>query len=124
MAKKNSKTPTFDFPEAYRQLKNLEYDLQEAEAGDTRRAALKAFCDAEHAFQEALRALPKPRRCKHQKREDGKCVRCGVKFVACTGEAHSNANIDHCMCCLPWGWGEVPEHKPNVAINEMVEALR
>lgn len=23
----------------------------------------------------------------------------------CTGEAHSNAFIDNCMCCMPrWGW--------------------
>jgi hypothetical protein len=32
------------------------------------------------------------------------------KFVPCTGEAHSNAFIDHCSLCAPrWGQVEVME---------------
>lgn len=34
------------------------------------------------------------------------------RMVPCDGDAHSNAFIDHCMVCLPWGWGKVPEYKP------------
>lgn len=30
-------------------------------------------------------------------------------FVPCTGEAHSNAFIDNCMCCAP-RWGKVVNH--------------
>lgn len=31
-------------------------------------------------------------------------VRNGYRAVVCTGEAHSNAHIDHCMRCVPlWG---------------------
>jgi hypothetical protein len=33
-------------------------------------------------------------------------VRNGYRVVRCTGDAHSNAYIDHCMTCLghAWGW--------------------
>lgn len=31
-------------------------------------------------------------------------VRNGFKAVVCTGEAHSNAHIDHCSLCAP-AWG-------------------
>src|ERR1035441_5438270 len=118
---------TFDFPSAYRQLQSLEFALKQSGAvGDERKTALKAYCSAERAFTEALKTLPKPRRCKHAKREDGKCTRCGIKFVPCPGQAHSfevGGMQDHCMVCLNYGWGEVPEHKPNEAINEMLKEL-
>jgi hypothetical protein len=104
-SKKTSKK-TFDFLQAYFQLRGLQIDLEYAQQGDARKAALKTFCAAEQAFEEALKTLPKPRRCKHANRENGACMRCGVKFVPCI-----------------YGWGEVPEHKPNEAINEMVEEL-
>lgn len=28
-------------------------------------------------------------------------------WVKCSGEAHSNAYIDHCSICMPW-WSEYP----------------
>ena len=33
-------------------------------------------------------------------------------WVPCTGEAHSNAFIDHCMVCLGGRWGEVMSYAP------------
>jgi hypothetical protein len=36
-------------------------------------------------------------------------VRNGYKAVVCSGEAHSNAFIDHCMECLGHTWGFVAE---------------
>ena len=32
-------------------------------------------------------------------------VRAGFHLVQCTGEAHSNGHIDHCMRCLGVMWG-------------------
>lgn len=36
------------------------------------------------------------------------CESCAIAdglLVPCTGEAHSNAFIDHCSVCMPrWGW--------------------
>lgn len=32
--------------------------------------------------------------------------------IPCPGEAHKNAFIDHCMCCLGGTWGEVDEYAP------------
>ena len=35
------------------------------------------------------------------------CHDCGA-IVPCQGDAHSNANIDHCPLCGPtWGWVKV-----------------
>ena len=117
---------TFDFFQAYMQLRGLQVGLENAEPGNDRKIALKAFCDAEQAFELALKTLPKPRRCKHAKRENGACTRCGIKFVPCTGQAHSpevGGMQDHCMVCLLYGWGEVPEYKYNAAIGKMVKEL-
>lgn len=37
--------------------------------------------------------------------DQGHFVRDGYHVEPCTGEAHSNAFIDHCGCCAPrWGW--------------------
>lgn len=38
-------------------------------------------------------------------------VRNGYHAVKCTGEAHGNAYIDHCMSCLGhcWGWVAVKD---------------
>jgi hypothetical protein len=30
-----------------------------------------------------------------------------IEWVECSGEAHSNAFIDHCMVCMPF-WGKYP----------------
>lgn len=33
------------------------------------------------------------------------------RMIPCSGEAHSNPFIDHCMQCAP-RWGTVPEYAP------------
>jgi hypothetical protein len=43
-----------------------------------------------------------------RKRPRFKTVREMVHAVACNGEAHGNAYIDHCMVCLGFSWGEMP----------------
>ena len=37
---------------------------------------------------------------------------CEGLFVPCTGEAHGNAHIDHCMQCLGYDWGIAPAPLP------------
>lgn len=42
-----------------------------------------------------------------------KCIRCYAgehPIIPCYGEAHLNANIDHCAHCSPF-WGELPAFK-------------
>lgn len=41
------------------------------------------------------------------------------KTIPCTGDAHSNPFIDHCLQCAP-GWGEIPVLEP-VDIDEARE---
>lgn len=55
----------------------------------------------------ARRRLPKKQLClvHYQTHE--------VVMVKCTGEAHSNPYIDHCMICMPnWGSYPVAQEKP------------
>jgi len=47
-------------------------------------------------------------------------VRDGHHLAECTGAAHSNPHIDHCMCCINVTWGYVVE--PNAAETTVSEA--
>jgi hypothetical protein len=44
------------------------------------------------------------------------------KDVPCTGDAHSNPHIDHCMVCLP-RWGVVAEVEPELTAERLAEVL-
>ena len=49
----------------------------------------------------------------------------GWKWTDCNGEAHSNANIDHCGVCLPrWGRILVPDEDYLQRLGEIDAALR
>lgn len=39
-----------------------------------------------------------------------------VVMVECSGEAHSNPFIDHCMVCMP-NWGSYPTAKPKEIVK-------
>ena len=51
-------------------------------------------------------------------------VKRGYELVACEGEAHGNAFIDHCMLCVSGTWGWVAQRQPSSRVLRLLEEAR
>lgn len=67
-----------------------------------------------------------PRRGFYEVEVEGRSVyvKQGYELVACEGEAHSNAFIDHCMLCVSGTWGWTVQRQSSARVLRLLEEAR